>query len=66
MTTHRGFEAARSMLNALASANADRLGLTERKRVRLALLVILAAFGVLGWSFGWLRTDPVIASRVIV
>jgi hypothetical protein len=54
------------MLNALASANADRLGLTERKRVRLALLVILAAFGVLGWSFGWLRTDPVIASRVIV
>ena len=55
------------MLDALAPANTDRLGLAERKRVHwLALLVILAVFGLAGWYFGWLRTGPVIVSSAIV
>jgi hypothetical protein len=39
----------------------------ERKRIRwLALLLILAVFGVLGWYFGWLRMDPVVVSTVVL
>ena len=39
----------------------------ERKRIRwLALLIILAVLGVLGWYFGWLRTYPVTVSTVVL
>ncbi len=39
----------------------------ERQKIRrLALLIILAVFGVLGWYFGWLRFEPLTVSTVVL
>jgi len=34
----------------------------ERKRIRLALLLIAAVLSVLGWYFGWFQVAPAVVS----